>query len=372
MTTTRIQDDLNPYREDSFLGSLVGLAVGDALGSPAEFKSRQEIAELYGTVQDYLPRESYTLVAGHEEIEWPAAPAGATTEDTHFALLHAASLVQTGGKVEPLDFGPYFVEVLDTPLVNFLGATTLESLQRARQTNDYQGGINGERAAGNGVAMRIAPVGLLHVYGQFDRSRFLADCERAARLTHSNPVAIAAGIAVATAVRLMSRREIIPEDLMAAALDMMPPGYLGLPLAGNPLRQKLLAAQDYIEERQTLVDNVEAGDLSFDFWRIDLNNMERCGTSGYAPETVAAAFYAFAARKDSFEEAIKLAVNAGGDTDSIAAITGAIAGAYHGLSAIPVRWRSGLLNYPQVAETARALHKTARSRELTDYAGTGI
>ncbi len=372
MTVNRLQDDLNPYREDSFVGCLVGLAIGDALGSPTEFKSRNEIAEQYGVVRDYLPRESSTLVAGHEEIEWTARPAGATTEDTHFALLHADSIVQTGGKVEPLDFGPYFVQVLDSPLVDFLGATTYESLQRSRVTGDYQSGINAERAAGNGVAIRIAPLGLLHSYGRFDHDRFLDDCERAARLTHSNPVAIAAGVAVATAVRLVCRHDILPEDLMAAALDMLPPGYLGLPMAGNPLRQKLLAAQDYIEERQTLVDNVEAGNLSVDFFRIDLNNMERCGTSGYAPETVAAAFYAFAARKDSFEEAVTLAVNAGGDSDSIAAITGALAGAYHGLDAIPERWRSGLLDYQRVATAARALHKTARSRELTDYVGAGI
>ncbi len=365
-------DNLNPQLEDNFLGSLVGLAIGDALGSPVEFKSRQEIAETYGRVLDYLPREDFTLVAGHEEMEWPGQPAGATTEDTYLTLLLAESLIHTGGKVEPLDFGPRLVAALDSPMLEFMGATTRQALLKARDTGDYQAGLDHERAAGNGVAIRITPLGLLHSYGRFDRLRFLDDCEKVARLTHNHPIAVAAGVAVATAVRLLGRREIMPEDLMAAVLDMLPPGYLGLPLAGNPLRQKLLAAQDYLEERQTLVDNVEAGDLSVDFFRIDLNNMERCGTSGYAPETVAAAFYAFTARKDSFEEAMWLAVNAGGDSDSVASITGALAGAYHGLAAIPERWISGLLDYQRVSDLARALHKTARSRELTDYVDLGI
>jgi ADP-ribosyl-[dinitrogen reductase] hydrolase len=365
MIATGRSANLNPDREDSFLGSLVGLAVGDALGSATEFKSRDEIAELYGTVKDYMARENVTLVAGHDEDAWSPLPAGATTEDTYLTLLHADSIVRTGGKVEPQDFGPPFVTVLDSPLVVFLGATTLASLKQARENHLYQNGVDGERAAGNGVATRIIPVGLLHAYGPFDRQGFVSDCERAARLTHNNPVAIAAGVAVATAVRLICRHELLPEDLMAAAMDMLPPGYLGLPMAGNPLLQKLLVAQDYIEERQTLVDNVEAGDLMFDFWRIDLNNMQRCGTSGYAPETMAAAFYAFVARKNSFEEAVLLAVNAGGDTDGIAAITGALSGAYLGLSAIPERWRTGLLNYEQVLASARTLHEIARRRELS-------
>ncbi|HEX2912529.1 MAG TPA: ADP-ribosylglycohydrolase family protein [Chloroflexia bacterium] len=366
-------DNLNPNWEEYFTGCLVGLAVGDALGSATEGKGRQEIAEQFsGPLTDYQPRESLTLVAGHDEYEMPGLPAGSTTEDTFLALLHARSLINTGGKVEPLDFGPYFVEALNSKIEPFMGFTTRVSLLRARETGDFQAGLAEEHSAGNGVAVRIAPVGLMHVYGQYNRESFLADCERAARLTHNNPVAIAGGVAVATAVRLLCRHEIIPEDLMAAALDMLQPGYLGLPMAGNPMRQKLIVAQDYIEERQTLVDNVEANDLDVDFFRIDLNNLERCGTSGYAPETVAAAFYAFAARKDSFEEAVTLAINAGGDSDAIASITGALSGAYLGLSAIPERWRNGLLNYQEVLQVAKDLHKTVRSRELTDYAGLGI
>ena len=369
------QDDaLNPRLEDRFLGCLVGLAVGDALGSAVEFKSRAEIAESFGgLLKDYQLRDGLVLVAGHEESFGPSMAAGATTEDTRLALLQAESIVRTSGRVEPLDFGPFFLSVLDSPLADFLGVTTRASLNRARTTGNYQDGGTSERSAGNGVAVRIAAVGLLHSYGRFDRERFWHDCQRSAWLTHKNPIAVGAGIAVAQAVRLMARHEIIPEDLMAAALDILPPGpQLSLPMAGNPLHQKLLAAQDFIEERQTLVDNVEAGDESVDFFRIDLNNMERAGLTGYAPESLAAAFYAVVARKESFEEALLLAVNAGGDTDTIAAITGAIAGAYHGLAGIPARWCRGLLDYDQIVATARALHRTARSRELTDYVNTGI
>lgn len=352
-----------PDLEDRFVGCLVGLAIGDALGSPLEFKSRQEIVEDYGgPVRDFLPREGTVLVAGHDEIDEESLPPGTPTEDTRLALLHAESLVATGGKVEPDDFGPRFVGLLDTPWAAHMGRTTFASLKQARETGEYQAGLAGERAAGNGVAMRIAPIGLLHVCGTFSRPLFLADCEKAARLTHNNPVAIGAGVGMAEAVRVLCRHEIMPEDLMAAAIDTLQPGYLDLPLVNNPLRQKLLFAQDYIEERQTLVDNAESNDLPIDFFRIDLNNMERCGTTGYGPYSLAAAFYAFAARKTSFEEAVLVAINAGGDTDTIGAMTGALAGAYHGLAGIPEHWRANLQGYSDIVETARALYRVAATR----------
>jgi ADP-ribosyl-[dinitrogen reductase] hydrolase len=344
-------DELNPNYEDRFIGSLVGLAIGDALGCPLENKSRAEIAEQYGSpVREFLACDDFTLVAGHYEYPVHGGAPGSTTEDTHLALLLAESIVRTGGKIEPLDFGPFMAATVDSPYAEFLGRTTRLALSTARLTGEYQQGLTTERSAGNGVAVRNIPVGLLHVYGQFSRERLQTDCEKAAYLTHRHPVAVQAAVAVAAGVRAMCRREIFPEDLMAFAIDMLPPGYQGLALTGNPLRLK----------------------LDVDLLRVDLNNMERCGTRGYAPETVAAAFFAFVARKDNFEEALTVAVNAGGDTDTIAAITGALAGAYHGLSGIPERWRKGIQNYEGIVETARALHKTARARELTDFAALGI
>src|SRR4051794_12788164 len=114
-----------PEWEDRFLGCLVGLAIGDALGSPLEYKSRQEIVEQYGgPVRDYLPRDSMVLVAGHEEYHVESLAPGSPTEDTQLALLHAESIVATGGKVDPADFGPRFIKLLDTSLAAHMGRTT--------------------------------------------------------------------------------------------------------------------------------------------------------------------------------------------------------------------------------------------------------
>lgn len=337
---------------DKFAGCLVGFAIGEALGSPLESKSRAEISSQYSQpVRDYLPFNNTTLQGNF-----------GLNPNTFMMLLQAESLVRTGGAVLASDFGPAMLAALDLPIVGQFGKTTRESLQNVRSTGDYQSGSASEDTADNEAACRVAPLGLLYSYGEFVPGEFRQACASAARLTHNNSVAIQAAVAVAGAVRAMCRHEIMPEDLMALALDLIPPGYLDLPLAGNPLRQKLLAAQDYIEERQTFVDNVLANDLDVDIFRVDLKNMLRCGISSYAPETVAAAFYAFVAQKDSFEEALVLAINPGGATSATGAITGAIAGAYHGLAAIPERWRQGLPGYAKIVESAQALHALAANR----------
>ncbi|MEI7554887.1 ADP-ribosylglycohydrolase family protein [Candidatus Chlorohelix sp.] len=153
------------------------------------------------------------------------------------------------------------------------------------------------------------------------------------------------------AVRLMCLHELLPEDLMSAVIDFLPPGGI----FDNPLRAKLLAAQDYLEERQTLVDNMLAGDLELDLLEIDRRNAKRCGAGANIEEAVAAAFYAVTARKDSFEEAITVALAAGNPTLS-ASICGAIAGAYHGIKGIPAEWLDKLEIRAIIEKTARELH----------------
>lgn len=337
---------------DKFVGCLVGFAIGEMLGSSLEASHRAATSIRHAQpVRDYFPSEDTILQGGLEPIP-----------NTFLMLLQAESLLRTGGAVMPNDFAPAMLAALDLPIANQFGKTTRDSLQSARSSGAYQGGPVSEDAADSEAACRIAPLGLLYSYGEFAPEEFRQACATAASLTHNHPLAIQAAVVVAGAVRAMCRREIMPEDLMALALDLIPPGYLGLPLAGNPLRQKLLAAQDYIEERQTFVDNVLANDLDVDIFRVDLKNMLRCGISIYAPETIAAAFFAFVAQKDSFEEALVLAINPGGATATIGAITGALAGAYHGLSAIPERWRQSLPGYAKIVETAQVLHNLAIRR----------
>ena len=155
---------------------------------------------------------------------------------------------------------------------------------------------------------------------------------------------------MAAAVNLLARHEILPEDLMSAALDFLPPDPF------KPLPQRLLAAQDYLEERQTLVDNIEAGDLfEIDLRAVDLRNVARAmGNSSIGGEgVVAAAFYLFAARKTSFDEVWQLVSRIEGSNVAVAVTVLALAGAYHGSQAIPSVWKTTLPDYNSIVERAQ-------------------
>jgi ADP-ribosylglycohydrolase len=328
----------NPNYEDNFLGCLVGLALGEAPGAPLRFKARQQILE-----ESSLPATSIS---------------GGDGKITRSALALAESLVATGGKLDKWDLQLRLQQILEKSDINILKPEPVE-----------ESTVSIISDPDNGAAGRIAPLGLLFAYGRFDRERFLLNCEVVTKLTHRHPNSLHGAVAVAIAIRQLCRNELLPEDLMSAALDFLPFGLLD----ELPLRKKLLAAQDYLEERQTLVDNIEAGELlDVDLRRVDLKNVERCGLSSDVSETVAGAFYAFTSYKQDFEGALTLALETGGDTSTRAALVGALSGAYLGLKAIPERWRSVLAQYAEVVEVAQRLHKTARSRELTDYVDTGI
>lgn len=345
------RDYLNPFYEDNFIGCLVGLAVGDALGQSSQNLTRQEVAGKFGILSDF-----------QFPINFP-------TDNLALTLVYLSGIVDTGGKVDAFDIGPRSLQFFDFTFPQLRSSSLYSSLQKAAEQNSFQLEVVEQSQADNRVLAQSSPVGLLHAYGRFNRERFMQDCEVTARLTHAQSSAVEGATVFAAAVRLLCRDEILPEDLMSATLDYLP---FGLP-SENPLREKLLAAQDYLEERQTLVDNIESGNLSgIDLFRVDLNNLERCGTGNTVAQTVAAAFYAVTAYKTDFEQAVKLAINAGGEARTIGAITGALAGAYLGLSAIPERWLLSLPDYQQLIEAARLLHKTARSRELTDYVNAGI
>jgi len=147
-----------------------------------------------------------------------------------------------------------------------------------------------------------------------------------------------AGVLVAVAVDLMAHNRLMPEDLISAVIDYLPSGSL----FDNPYRAKLLAAQDYLEERQTLVNNIIANDLDIDIMEIDKRNVARCEAGDEIPGAIAAAFYIVTARKTSFEEAIQLALGAKKKRVILVSV-GAISGAMHGLGGIPLIYKERLM-----------------------------
>ena len=199
--------------------------------------------------------------------------------------------------------------------------------------------FGGEERPNCSAASRVAPIGLVHALGRFNPEVFTRDVLRACLITHSDPAAINGALAVAYAVRLLVAAEVPPEMLIEDVLHFID--------------------EDAVARRLRLAASLAAHGGQRDH---DLANLREIGTSSYVAEAVAAAFYCFAAHPDDFAAAVLTAVNAGGDTDSIAAMTGALAGAYLGAQAIPAELVDGLEGRMYLLVAAPGLFQTAQRR----------
>jgi ADP-ribosyl-[dinitrogen reductase] hydrolase len=276
---------------DRSIGALLGLAVGDALGAPAEGK----------------PRDGYPPIS---EIG-----AAGGTDDTAMAVCLAESLVEREG-LDERDLMQRFLRWYRTDGKG-ISTTTRAVLEDFERTGSLA--VAGEAAnAGNGCIMRLAPVAI-RFRGDRAAAREVAVAQ--ARLTHSAAEAVAATAMLA--------------EMLVAALG-----------TGD-----FAAAADASD-----VDHPALADIACGSYRT--KSRDAISSAPRARDTLEAALWCVA-RTHSFEAAVMEAVNLGGDTDTIGAVAGQLAGALYGVSAIPPRWVAGLGAGPRLAALASLLHQVA-------------
>ena len=276
---------------DRYTGTLLGLACGDALGGPLEFLKRDEIAVQF-------PAGVSEFIGGG----WLDLDPGEVTDDTQQTLILAEALTASGLDLDRLAAG----------LISWfrsnpkdIGNTTRIALEAlAAGTAPLDAGTvaltaRGERsAAANGAVMRCAPVAL-----RFRREpdRLVRASLDSARVTHAEARASWGTVAVNQAIVHLLNGGVIA-DAPAAAV-------LGVP--NNEIREAVLSAVG----RQR--NEVRA--------------------SGFVLETIGASFWSLLSAS-SAREAVETAVALGDDADSTGAVTGAMAGAAYGASALPKKW----------------------------------
>jgi len=281
---------LDPF-VNKFTGSLIGGAVGDALGMAVEGWSAEAIHSRYGVLKD-MQDQRFGL--------------GCYTDDTQLTLLVAESLLDRNG-FDPNDLAQRFARW--PSFARGAGRACTRACGRLAEGISWQG--SGVDSAGCGSAMRVAPLGLFF-------SHQPALLKKAARdssvITHTDPRAVAGATAVARAV--------------ARCVDGKGP----------------LDPIDFLHDIASFVSDISREFADTLRRLLPLKDeppgvaLQEIGTGGFVMETVPAAFYYFIHSPDNLETAMINAVNGGGDTDSIAAILGGIAGAFHGFEAIPDRW----------------------------------
>ncbi|WP_110649288.1 ADP-ribosylglycohydrolase family protein [Salinicola peritrichatus] len=299
------------------LGAFYGLALGDALGMPTQSLSRAQIAATFGEITTLVDARADQPIA-------PNMPAGSITDDTEQALLVADLLIDGHGSIAPLEFARRLIawenDMRARGSLDLLGPSTKRALERI--TAGVPPGEAGRFGATNGAAMRIAPVGIA-----FDVSRpqsFLEAVHGASSVTHNTSLGIAGAAAVAATISAGVNGAPLSRAL-DVGVDFAERGErLGHWFAGARIAPKICWARLLLEE---------ASDSEAITYLNDL-----VGTSVLAQESIVAAFALAELAGDDPQRALCLAASLGGDTDTIAAILGAMLGACHGLDGLPDEW----------------------------------
>ncbi len=291
-------------------GSLLGAAVGDALGGPVEFMSPEEIASRYGTVREMIGGGSYNWKRGEY------------TDDTSMMLCIAESLLAQK-KYHPEDIARRFVAWYESKPKD-IGCTTREALSRlCHGVIRCDAGVKEKPT--NGSVMRCAPLSIAFFQNE---DKLVEASQQTSAITHRH----------------------IEAKLSCVFINVM-------------IAQLLLG----VDKKTAFNDAVrKTKDIEPYFAKKYIGSSYRPDPrKGLAINTLLLATSSFMSA-GSFEEAVVKAVNLGGDADTTGAVTGALSGAYFGVSAIPQRWSSKLNPRPAryFIEIGKSLFEMGRAMKI--------
>lgn len=289
--------------EKRILGGLYGSLVGDALGVPVEFASRE--------------KRKLDPVLGMRGHGTHGQPAGTWSDDGSLLLCSAESLIEKGFDLQ--DMGERFLQWFELGhwaahrLVFDIGNATRQALLRIRHgIPALEAGGRDRYDNGNGSLMRILPVALASL--QQDEGTFISRIAQASAITHGHARSQMACVFHGLVVR----------ELMWGA---------------SP-HDALLKAQQIFQRLYS--DNEELGTFR-DVLRGDLASRPEIHihSGGYVMETLTASLWCLLTT-DNFSDCVLKAVNLGDDTDTTGCVAGGLAGVVYGLDAIPAEWRAAL------------------------------
>jgi ADP-ribosylglycohydrolase len=267
--------------EDRVRGCLLGGAIGDALGGPFEGRPGP--------------------LTFRELTDWKIS------DDTQLTLATCESIIELG-RVSPEHIAGRFLQWFRERRLSGVGSSTLNALRNLDAGAHWAlAGAKGEMSAGNGAAMRIAPLAFQLDPGIAEQRQMIRDV---CRITHHNEEAYVGALAVVAAIRWLAfNKQASPIQLFEKVLTDLPDSRV----------------RDRIAEFKSLPNDLPATEIS-----------ARYDSSAYVVESVPLALYA-AREVDRFplEVLLRNVIEAGGDSDTIASITGQIAGAWIGASQIP-------------------------------------
>lgn len=270
---------------------IIGLLIGDALGVPVEFKSRE-----------YLHKNPITKMEGHGTYNMPS---GTWSDDTSMTLATMASIV-TKNTIDYTDIIEEFCEfVFNGKYVQYYvfdyGNTTVSALEKyCSGTPALESGGTSDRSNGNGSLMRILPLAYIP-------DITYETIENISGLTHAHKRS-----KIACVLYIEIARSMLKNDLTII----------------KHVKNAFESIKKYYKNENELKYFKKIFNLDFS---------GGVSSGGYVLDSLESTIYCLLTT-DNYQDAVLKAVNLGGDTDTTAAICGGLAGIYYGYDAIPIDW----------------------------------
>ncbi len=326
---------------DKFQGTLIGVAIGDTLGHPFEGKLRTKIYSYFKDFNEFI-QEYRDIFKTY-------------TDDTQLTI-HTAKAIIQGNGFNTYNFIQEYVRWLDDPPIG-PGYGCISSIRKLKYDVPWKEAAS--NSGGNGTVMRIAPIGLF--YSQ-DLKGLKTTAIKSSIITHSHPAASAGAVVIARAI--------------AYLIDKSPETGFSKDKLFEVMISSISGSQEDIWEEfikilYKLKDNldmpIEAGLIKFSQAGVKSpyfieQYLGQAFVHPYAISTVICSLFIFLNRLSSFEDCIFELATAGGDSDTVGAIGGSLAGAYFGMKNIPNDLIKLVKNYKKILRLSEELYQKFEKR----------
>lgn len=326
---------------DKFLGCAYAHTIGDRLGVPAETMTACDIRARFGEIRGFTSKSK-------------------PSDDSQLLFATMDAFIESGGVFDMRYFAKKHIEAYDDEWHGW-GRSTRKSCARLKRGEHWS--ESGEPdGAGNGVIMKISPFGLWNSITRESIRPFLDTCVEFARMTHLGTPAIVAGAVHAVTIStLAQKRE--PFVHVPTLFTFLYTLALNLEAELPPWKDKISAE---IMNIMTYIDYGRRGNL-LEQTPEKIAYLFGGGTS-YAPCSFGLSYAIFARSVCNPDNptpfgAVFDAVNAGGDTDTNAAIVGSLVGALHGVKAIPQDLIDALPDKKEIRERTEKFYEACKARK---------
>lgn len=319
--------------QERFFGLLSGTAVADSIGLPREGLTPRRAQRLLGAAP-----------LRHSLIVFPGLRIGLCSDDTEHAWLTAQALVSLSAMNEN-EFSAGLAKRLKRWLLSLPAGCGMATLKAClRLCVGVAPDKSGVRSAGNGAVMRAPVIGAFFA-DDWDMLARMTKCSTA--ITHRDERAQEGALVVALAAAMAYTANGLPVTATSFFERVLP--YV----QGAELKGRLLQAKAYVQAQRSLSDFVQ------------YLGLQKKGITGYVNHTVPAVIFTWLRYGDDYEQAVTRIVEAGGDTDSNAALVGALIGVNQGAQCIPSPWLQGMKEWPANAAFLQRMAQALATRQAS-------